>query len=1126
MLNRYFLKLPAVLLIYIVCLYPNPAAGVAEPPYLPWVHLAELTESSWESYAGFGDILAISEDGDTIVAGVPEHDIYHDDVGLVRVYTKPEDGEWEDADETATLTASDGYAIDAFGITVAISDDLIVVGKQYHTTVYVFVKPADGWQDMTETARLRFVSGNFHAGPGDSVAIMGDSILSGDSYYYNYSFPTGNTGAVFVWNRPAGGWVDTDTIDAMLTLEGENVPIVPYSFGEAIAASGNTLVVGGEEAGAYIFERPAGGWENMTETARLTPGSMSGTSLFGGSFGNSVAIDGDTVLVGAPLDDLGDHSAWEGAAYLFEKPSQGWADMTETAKLTSANGTLPSGWGLRFGHSVSISGKMAAVGAEDSSNAYVFEKPKNGWTNMTETTLFPFDGFGGHEFNPSVALRDNVLVVGYPDKLDVYKNPSHRPVMVIPGIFGSYYFSDAIHEQWNLNRGVHPDLVVIDPLTRAYDDLVQTLKNVGYEAGKDLFIVAYDWRLTPGPVDGVYDGHIGGLSGQSITDGVYQYGVDYLGYYLRKAAEAWDEENPDEALESVDIISHSTGGLVARSYIQSAAYGADFVSSSSKTLALPKVENLIMVAVPNRGASQPWQAMQNNFIIDTTSKYIMAKMINASYQKVLAGKTITGFPADITLDSISPYGDPIRTEFISQYVPTFRSLLATYDFMYDNNGDLGNVNDWFDVRNDLVLDLNNGLDVPYQPPPADPSPFASLVSKTSVFYADSVATEYRVRHMESAAWNAVFRFDDYFESDVPDGLIWYQGVTDNVGDGTVPSESSMGQFVNDNRIQRYRVTSEGNTHTGMMSHLYVQLEILDILDADWENADISNNLANTSYVSALWNAYIDPVDMIVVDGDGRRFGYTAATGPITEIPNSVWFGGDQGIGWILGEVTMPLHLELTGHGEAYQVQVSGAQTNMRGGYEASGFLDADEKISAPVIPIMLRGEHSTDMDRVMFFSCYNNINGTLENRDCEGDWNFGGLGQVVGGNGNNIIVYQYDSAGDYTATLTTADSVTSLDITAAIVETPLPIIDFDTSIATATVSLAITDLDPSDTAIESVIVYWGDRYRVEYNLPAAINHTYTRTGTDYHIRVKAVNTIGEEFNYTFRYDEDLSVSIP
>ncbi|MEA3337293.1 MAG: FG-GAP repeat protein, partial [Chloroflexota bacterium] len=252
--SYHFAALTFIAMLFGCLLLPNPAAGDSTevgatesqvglsepmdepPPYAPWVHLAELSESQGQG-DGFGDILAISQDGNTIVAGVPERDIYHDDVGLVRVFTKPEDGEWEDAHETATLTSSTGYAIDEFGLSVAISDDLIVVGE-FYSPVYVFIKPPGGWQDMTETARLRFVSGGYEAGPGGSVAIMGDSILAGDSYYHDDSFPDGNSGAVFVWNKPANGWADTDAIDAMLTLSGEDTP---GSFGEAMAASGNTL---------------------------------------------------------------------------------------------------------------------------------------------------------------------------------------------------------------------------------------------------------------------------------------------------------------------------------------------------------------------------------------------------------------------------------------------------------------------------------------------------------------------------------------------------------------------------------------------------------------------------------------------------------------------------------------------------------------------------------------------------------------------------------------------------------------------------------------------------------------------------------------------------------------------
>ena len=93
------------------------AGWSTEPVYAPWVHQAALTQSN--TPGTLGNVLAVSEDGNTIVAGVPDAFLNDQDVGLVRVYVKPEEGGWEDAQETATLTASDGNAIDHFGISVA-----------------------------------------------------------------------------------------------------------------------------------------------------------------------------------------------------------------------------------------------------------------------------------------------------------------------------------------------------------------------------------------------------------------------------------------------------------------------------------------------------------------------------------------------------------------------------------------------------------------------------------------------------------------------------------------------------------------------------------------------------------------------------------------------------------------------------------------------------------------------------------------------------------------------------------------------------------------------------------------------------------------------------------------------
>lgn len=521
-----------------------------------------------------------------------------------------------------------------------------------------------------------------------------------------------------------------------------------------------------------------------------------------------------------------------------------------------------------------------------------------------------------------------------------------RPILILPGILGSYYYATADHQYWVLNRGVRPARVVIDPLTHAYDDLIRTLKNVGYVEGKDLFIAAYDWRLTPGPVDGKFDGRLDGLTGASITDTTYEYGVDYLGFWLRQAAEAWQRDHPGQTLGSVDVITHSTGGLVARSYIQSGAYGDTFVSGG-QTLRLPRIMNLIMVSVPNRGASQPWQAMNNNYIIDAASKYVIAKMLNIAYQKVQAGGKITGFPAAITPTSIrDKYGNFSTTAFINQYVPTFRSLLATYDFYVGPDGILTDLNAEKMYRNDLLLDLNSGLDLPDRLPPADPSPFADQVNAT-VIYADNQYTAYRVQEEVGPANNARFPLDAWTEQDVPAGVIYFSDIGAVLGDGTVPRESLVGQFEGDARVNRVRVLDGDTSHSGLMANPLVQGKILDTLGAAWLPGDISTGLARKS-LRDIWNVTSDPVEMFLVDDSGRRLGYSQSSGAVTELPNSVWYGDADGLGWVFGAVKGPLHVTMTGMGETYYVLVSGRQAGMAGGTQASGLLATGVKKTVAV----------------------------------------------------------------------------------------------------------------------------------------------------------------------------------
>jgi hypothetical protein len=182
---------------------------------------------------------------------------------------------------------------------------------------------------------------------------------------------------------------------------------------------------------------------------------------------------------------------------------------------------------------------------------------------------------------------------------------------------------------------------------------------------------------------------------------------------------------------------------------------------------------------------------------------------------------------------------------------------------------------------------------------------------------------------------------------------------------------------------------------------------------------------------------------------------------------------------------------------------------------------------------------SSDIDRVVIFDssqsdCYEMVSCVKENRVCTDTWNFGGTGNIVGGNGGDIVVYQYDNYGGYTASLTMTEEESGLAVTkniavsTDIVQTPLPAIDFNSDVNIAAVTLSVTDQDPNDADIASIIIFWGDRYHKEYSWPLSetINHVYKRIGIDYFIRVKALFTDGGEFNFTFRDDEDLKVNVP
>ena len=194
-------------------------------------------------------------------------------------------------------------------------------------------------------------------------------------------------------------------------------------FGYAVAVDGDTLVVGAyrvdeSQGAACVFSRQSdGAW---SQVAKLTASERS----HGDQFGQSVSIDGDVIVVGAVGDD--DVADEAGAAYVFEQPTAGWSDMNESRKLTATDGGA-NDW---FGWAVDIDNDTMVVAAHQDDGyddvlmknvpnagaAYVFAKPVGGaWVDATRVAkLTSSKPKEDDQLGTSVAVSGDVVVAGAP----------------------------------------------------------------------------------------------------------------------------------------------------------------------------------------------------------------------------------------------------------------------------------------------------------------------------------------------------------------------------------------------------------------------------------------------------------------------------------------------------------------------------------------------------------------------------------------------------------------------------------------------------------------------------------------------------------------------------------------
>lgn len=348
------------------------AAYVFVKPTSGWGNMtqtAKLTASDGKAGDGFGGAVYI--EGNTIVVGACPQSGVCNGPGKVYVYLKPKSGWTTTSTFKAELTASDGMANDGLSNELALSADgnTVVAGAAGATingnagqgAAYVFVKPAAGWKTATETAKLTEAHGSAGAFAGE-VSVSGN----GSTVFVGAPGATVGThagqGVAYLFLRPATGWKTTSNFTAKLSAKG-GAANDDFGFCQAgsncISGDGTTVLVGapqvkfptGKGTGpgkAYIFIKPASGWKTTSAfSAKLTAsGGKTGDAM-----GWSAAISSNLALLGA----VGGN-----AAYVFTKPKTGWATTSKfTAKLVGSDVSAHAG----FGFAVSVSGSTAVAGA-------------------------------------------------------------------------------------------------------------------------------------------------------------------------------------------------------------------------------------------------------------------------------------------------------------------------------------------------------------------------------------------------------------------------------------------------------------------------------------------------------------------------------------------------------------------------------------------------------------------------------------------------------------------------------------------------------------------------------------------------------------------------------------------
>ncbi len=335
--------------------------------------------------------------------------------------------------EIIKIVASDRDAGDKYGTSVSISGDIAIVGAHSEDhdntgennlseagSAYIFEFNGSTWieqQKLVASDRGAFDWFGFSVSISGDRAIVGANQEDHDSDGENFN---NLAGSAYIFHYDGTAWIEQQKLVSSDRANGdlfgisvsidEDRAIVGADHEDHDASGGNTV---GDAGAAYIFEFDGTAWIEQQKVVASDRGAID-------RFAGSVCINGDRAIVGARLNDfdtLGENTFGEaGAAYIFEYNGTTWA---EQQKLVASD----RGSGDNFGHSVSLSGDRAIVGAWlkgfetkegntlfNAGAAYIFENDGEYWVEQQK--IVASDKEANDRFGASVGISDDRAIVG------------------------------------------------------------------------------------------------------------------------------------------------------------------------------------------------------------------------------------------------------------------------------------------------------------------------------------------------------------------------------------------------------------------------------------------------------------------------------------------------------------------------------------------------------------------------------------------------------------------------------------------------------------------------------------------------------------------------------------------